>query len=223
MPYSGGSSTAAGVQYQNWFLALQFSYVFFEMDFAIYPEALKTRLIHVDDICVRRNNKLSFYNVKFRAPSKRLHWSPKNLFDEGVLTDFKLQHKLTPDSDLTFVSESGCYLFSEVFKRARNAIGMTDLETALNSEYAQEVWEQTKTYMNYNDLEMVGFAQKVQMKTIPLEEIQFLLKHRFDHVNHNGHEVSKVFYINAIDSSINKTFVNKDLLIRWLQDESIKI
>lgn len=39
MPYSGGSSTIAGANYQNWFLALQCAYAFFEKDFEILPEA----------------------------------------------------------------------------------------------------------------------------------------------------------------------------------------
>ena len=53
MPYSGGSATHSGIVYQDWYLALLMSYTFFEIDYIIYPEALKSNTTIVDDIKVK--------------------------------------------------------------------------------------------------------------------------------------------------------------------------
>jgi len=222
MPYSGGSSTTAGIEYQNWFLALQFSYAFFETNFDIYPEALKVNSVVIDDIAVKNKKQDIFYNIKFRSPSKHLHWEPAQLKSQGVFRDLKKQHEANPNSQIVLVSESGCYLFSEVFRRAENAINGIDIHEALDSDFTISQWEITKDILGYNDLELLSFARKVSVKTIPLEEIRYLIKHRFiNHIEENC--IEHFLFSKAVSSSSNKTFVNKLKLNNWFEIASIKL
>lgn len=222
MPYSGGSSTTTGIQYQNWFLALQFSYAFFETNFDIYPEALKVNSVIIDDIVVKSNKQDMFYNVKFRSPSKNLHWEPYSLKSQGVFRDLKKQHEANPNSKIVLVSESGCYLFSEVFRRAENAINGIDIHEALDSEFAINQWEITKDILDYDDLELLKFARKVDIKTIPLKEIIYLIKHRFIHYTQVKF-IEDFLFAKAVNSSSNKTFVNKLKLNNWFETAEIKL
>lgn len=222
MPYSGGSSTNSGVRYQNWFLALQFSYAFFEQDYQIYPEALRSVTIKVDDIVVKTKGKDFFYSSKFRSPSKNLHWFNGDLSSQEVLLDFKKQLIATPNATITLISESNCYLFSEVFKRARNAIGSIDIHKKLNNPFAIKAWEKAQETLGYDDFEMIEFARRVNIRAIPIEEIENLVKHRFMHVT-DQNLVSKLLFDKAVESSSYKTPVNKFTINNWFLEESISI
>ena len=50
MPYKGGSFTTTGIKCQNWFLALQVAYSFFECDRIIFPERFTDNINVIDDI-----------------------------------------------------------------------------------------------------------------------------------------------------------------------------
>lgn len=220
MPYSGGSAMQSGAAYQNWYLALLISYAFFEIDYVIYPEALKSCTTIVDDIKVKTRLGKTMYSVKFRSPSKKLHWELSNLDSQGVFSDFKKQHEADPECKIVLVSESNCYLFSEVFMRARNVELPCDIYTVLDSEYAIEQWEKTKIYLDYNDFQLINFAKKVEVKCIPLIEIKDLIKHRF--VNMGSHnEVKNLFYHKACECSSNKTKIDKTEINRWLDEDMI--
>ncbi|EKF54948.1 hypothetical protein I215_09516 [Galbibacter marinus] len=220
MPYSGGSSTQSGIAYQNWYLALLISHAFFEVDYVIYPEALKSDKTIVDDIKVKTRLGKIMHSVKFRSPSKKLHWEQSNLFSQGVFSDFKKQHEADPECTIVLVSENNCYLFSEVFMRARNAELPNDIYTVLVSEYAIEQWEMAKKYLGYDDFQLIAFAKKIEMKCIPLIEIKDLIKHRFINMGcHN--EVKNLFYHKAGECSSNKTKIDKTEINRWLDEDMI--
>lgn len=220
MPYSGGSSTNSGVYYQNWFLALQFSYAFFEQDYTIFPEALRTPSIIVDDIVVKSKDNHFFFSLKFRSPSKKHHWSHGDLCSQKILDDFQKQLDVNPSSHLTLISESNCYLFSEVFARARNAAGSYDIYEKLDTDYAIKEWESAKEYLKYDDFEMINFAKKVRIRTIPVEELKFLIKHRFSHVT-DQNLIPEFLFEKAVEASSNKTTVNKTTLNNWFQEKCI--
>lgn len=221
MPYSGGSSTNAGAEYQNWFLALLFSYAFFEKDYEIYPEALRGKSVIVDDILVKEATKKKFFSVKFRAPSNALHWSQSYLNSEDIFSDFKKQFEANEDDDLYLVSECSCYLFTEVFARARNSkMGGLDIEHVLSSKYAIDEWEKAKDHLKYDDTRMIEFARKVNSLTLPLKEIQYLVKHRFSQFS-NEKLVSYFLFSKAVETSALKTAVDKLRLNRWFAAEQI--
>ncbi|MCH3884514.1 hypothetical protein [Tenacibaculum aquimarinum] len=85
MPYSGGSSTASGVEYQNWFLALQVAYSFFEKDRVIFPEAFTDNTNIIDDIKIVQGKQTTYYNVKHRSPAESLHWNLAQLTSQNVV------------------------------------------------------------------------------------------------------------------------------------------
>jgi hypothetical protein len=220
MPYSGGSSIQSGAAYQNWYLALLISYAFFEIDYVIYPEALKSNRTIVDDIKIRTRLGKIMHSVKFRSPSKKLHWGQSDLASQGIFSDFKRQHEAVPECKIVLVSESNCYLFSEVFVRARNSELPSDIYTILDSEYAIDEWEKAKKYLGYNDFQLIAFAKNVEMKCLPLIEIKNLIKHRFFSMGRDN-EVKNLFYNKASESSSNKTKIDKTAISKWLDEEMI--
>lgn len=220
MPYSGGSSMQSGAAYQNWYLALLISYVFFEIDYIIYPEALKSNTTIVDDIKVTTRLGKTRYSAKFRSPSKNLHWGQPELASQGILSDFKKQHEADPDCKIVLVSESNCYLFSEVFTRARNSELPSDIYEVLDSEYAIEEWEKVKKHLGYNDFQLIAFAKKVEIKCLPLVEIKNLIKHRFNYTQRHN-DVKNLFFNKACECSSNKTRIDKTEISKWLDEEMI--
>lgn len=220
MPYSGGSSMQSGAAYQNWYLALLISYAFFEIDYVIYPEALKSNKTIVDDIKVKTRFGKTFYSAKFRSPSKKLHWEQSYLYSQGIFSDFKEQHESDSECTIVLVSESNCYLFSEVFMRARNAELPSDIYKVLDSEYAIDEWEKAKNYLNYDDFQLITFAKKVEIKCLPLIEIENLIKHRFINMGHHNH-IKSLFYNKAGKCSSNKTRIDKTEINRWLDEDMI--
>ncbi|WP_294670055.1 hypothetical protein [uncultured Fluviicola sp.] len=222
MPYSGGSSTTTGVEYQNWFLTLLFSYAFFEQDYHIYPEALRTSMIKVDDIVVKSKHGDFFYSLKFRSPSKNLHWSHSDLCSQDILLDFKQQLIATPKAKLVLISESNCYLFSEVFNRAINASGSQDIHEKLDNEFAVDVWEKAKHVLDFDDFQMIDFARRVTNRTLPIEDLKYLVRHRFMHVT-NHDLVAELLLSKALECSSNKRVVNKLVINNWLQERTIPI
>lgn len=222
MPYTGGSSTNAGVYYQNWFLALLYSYAYFEQDYIIFPEALRSSTVVIDDIVVKSKTKNYYYSSKFRSPSTNHHWAHSNLCSEGILNDFKEQLLLNPNAQITLISENGCYLFSEVFARAKNALGSFDIHEKLESKHAIKEWESAKTHLECDDFQMINFAKSVNIKVIPVEELKFLIKHRFRHVT-NENNVSALLFDKAVEASSLKTTVNKITINEWFLEHDIKI
>ncbi|MBD79034.1 MAG: hypothetical protein CL840_08955 [Crocinitomicaceae bacterium] len=219
MPHPGGSSTTAGVMYQNWFLALQLSYAFFEPSMDIFPEALRSKTVIVDDIAIRRGNQEIYNSVKYQAPGNVRHWSMGNLKSENILDDFKKQHEATPLAEIYLVSECGCYLFSEVFNRAKNATGQ-DIQEELGSKHAIRLWDEVKHALGYNDLKLIQFAKQVYCKTLPLEEIKYLIKHRFSHLV-KGTIIEDTLFSIAMEASSNKTLMNKQKLNDLFKQHSI--
>jgi len=221
MPYSGGSSTNAGILYQNWFLALQLSYAFFENNFDVFPEALRNKSVIVDDIAIKHRAKDVFYSLKFRSPATNLHWSPSTLNSQSIFRDFKKQHEANPQSKIFLVSECNCYLFSEVFMRARNALVPHDIPDVLVTDFAITQWESAKKYLGYNDFELIRFSKNVNIRVLPIQEIKTLVKHRFNtHTNHSG--IETFLFEKAVDCSSNKTYVNKLVLNNWFEEEGIE-
>jgi len=221
MPYSGGSAMQAGARYQNWYLALLISYAYFEPDFIIYPEALRSRTVIIDDINVKSRLGKTVYSAKFRSSSKKLHWDQSNLKSQGIFNEFKKQHLADPNCKMILVSESNCYLFSEVFKRARNADIPNQIYDFLDSDFAIEQWEQAKVNLGFDDFQLIKFAKKTEIRCLPEIEIENLLKHRFGHIgDHNA--VKNLFFNKASECSSNKTKINKQTIIQWFNEEMIE-
>ena len=221
MPYPGGSAMQSGAAYQNWYLALLISYAYLEPDFIIYPEALRSKTVVVDDINVKSRLGKTVYSAKFRSSSKRLHWDQSNLYSQGIFKEFKNQHSVDSSCKIVLVSESNCYLFSEVFMRARNAELPNQIYDVLQSDFAIEQWEEAKQYLGYNDFQLIEFAKKVEIRCLPLVEIQNLLKHRFVSVGHHN-AVKNLFFNKACESSSNKTKIDKKAIINWFYEEMIE-
>lgn len=220
MPYSGGSSTIAGTNYQNWFLALQCAYAFFEKDFEIFPEALRNDNVIIDDVRVKKRTSETYYSVKLSPPNNSLHWSVSALKSENIFRDFKKQFRKTPKAKLVLVSQSNCYLFAEVFRRGSNASGPADIDDNLNSKNCVELWEEVKEYLEFDDFEMIRFAQQVSIKTIPQDEIELLIKHRFLNISAQPSITSLLFQKSA-ECAPYKTKISKELINSWFLDENI--
>ncbi|PQJ78968.1 hypothetical protein [Polaribacter porphyrae] len=220
MPYSGGSSTHSGIAYQNWFLALQVAYSFFEANRIIYPEAFTTDISIIDDIKVIHNGQTTFFNVKYRSPASNLHWNQGDLKSQLLFKNLRHQHEANKKANIILVSESNCYLITEVFIRARNAMTPADLPLALESIKAIEEWEKAKLGLDYNDFQLLTFAKKVSMRSLPLFEIQNLIEHRFNPLG-NSKAVSKLFFAKSIECSSNKTMIEKKNINKWLLDDGI--
>ncbi len=218
MPHSGGSATNAGIYYQNWFLALQFSYAFFEKNYVIKPEALNK---FVDDIFIDHNSKEFYFSLKYRSPSKGLNWTLCNLKSENILIDFKKQFERNPLCEIYLVSESNCYLFSEVFVRARNALGQHDILENLKSKICIKEWIKVKEVLEFDDFQLIDFAKRVNILTIPNREIKYLVKHRFQHAS--NYKIDSFLFEKAVDCSSLKTRVTRNTLIDWFQEEGIEL
>jgi hypothetical protein len=221
MPYSGGSSTIAGGNYQNWFLALQCAYVFFERDMIVLPEAPKKDNF-IDDIKVILKSRTTYFNVKLSPPSSSLHWTLSNLNTENILEDFLNQFIQTPDATLYLVSQSNCYLISEVFRRASNAFGEQDIEHHLESKACIDLWNKTKNQLELNDYNMIQFARNVRIKTIPQEEIQLFIKHRFLNVSEQS-RIAELLLRKSSECAPYKTKISKELINSWFLEDDIKI
>jgi len=223
MPYHGGSAMHAGANYQNWFLTLQFSYAFFEPAYDIFPEILRTKSEIVDDICIKHKKEVTFYSLKYRPPSNNLHWNVSNLSKAKIFEEFKKQYEANPNCNIFLVSECNCYLFAEVFKRARNASSQHDIEKYLdNSKEAIKAWNEAKEKLNYNDIKLIQFAKKVGIKTLPIEEIEYLVKHRFSNIT-DEKRIEDLLFKKASTASSLKTHVNKFVLNTWFDENSIRL
>ena len=65
----------------------------------------------------------------------------------------------------------------------------------------------------------MGFAKRVEMRCIPLTEIQNLIKHRFTLFGY-GH-IKDIFFSRAIECSGRKTKIDKAEVNKWLMEEMI--
>lgn len=166
MPYTGGgSSTASGVEYQNWFLALQVAYSFFEKDRIIFPECFVDDFNVIDDIKVVQGRQSTFFNVKQNAPAEHLHWGISQLVSQKVVTHIRKQFEADTNAKIVFVSENNCYLITEVFSRVRNAMTPMDINQALQSNRCAFLWEEAKEAFGYNDFQLLALSRNVSMRS----------------------------------------------------------
>jgi len=222
MPYKGGSSTTTGIQYQNWFLALQVAYSFFERDRIIYPEAFTDDIDIIDDIKIVQGKLTTYFNVKHRSPAENLHWNQGQLISQNIVKHLKLQFEANRNSKIVFVSESNCYLITEVFRRASNARTPMDVDTALQTNKCISLWEQAKEAFKYDDFELLALAKNITMSSLPLYEIQKLIEHRFTAQANGQHKaISKLFFTKSMECSANKTRIDKEDINRWLIEDGI--
>lgn len=220
MSYPEGSATHIGVEYQSWFLALQIAYSFFEPDRIIYPEAFITDSSIIDDIKVVQNKITTFYNVKHISPAKSMHWNNGELVTHCVIKHIKQQYEADRKAKIVFVSQSDCYLVTEVFQRAINAITINDLDQVLASRRCIEIWESAKEVFDYDDYSLLGLAKNVSMRCLPLYEIKKLIEHRFVPLGHPK-EVANLFAIKSLECSGRKTRITKELINSWLLENGI--
>ncbi|TXD82113.1 hypothetical protein ESY86_15720 [Subsaximicrobium wynnwilliamsii] len=215
MAYPDGSATHIGVEYQCWFLALQISFSFFEPDRIIYPEAFITDVSIIDDIKVVENGVTTFYNVKHISPAKSMHWNISELVSNCVVKHIKQQYEVDRKAKIVFVSQSDCYLITEVFQRAVNAITVNDLDMVLASKRCIENWESAKEVFDYDDQTLLGLAQNVSMRCLPLYEIKKLIEHRFTTLGHHKN-LANLFVAKSLECSGRKTRITKGLINGWL-------
>ncbi|MAQ75552.1 MAG: hypothetical protein CL613_04365 [Aquimarina sp.] len=220
MPYSGGSSTASGVEYQNWFLALQVAYSFFEKDRVIFPEVFTDNTNIIDDIKIVQGKQSTYYNVKHRSPAESLHWNLAQLTSQNVVKHIKQQFEANPNANIVFVSESNCYLITEVFMRATNANSPMDIDMALESQRCIQLWEQAREAFDYDDFRLLALARKTTMRSVPLYEIKKLIEHRFITLG-NHMAVSDLFFTKCVQCSANKTRIDKENINLWLSENGI--
>lgn len=220
MSYPGGSSTASGVEYQNWFLALQVAYCFFEKDRIIFPECFIDDFNIIDDIKVLQGKQSTFFNVKQNAPAEHLHWGISQLVSQKVVAHIRNQFEADNKAKIVFVSESNCYLITEIFNRVRNALTPMDISQALQSERCAVLWEDAKEAFGYNDFELLALARNVSMRSLPLYEIKKLIEHRFVPLG-QPFAVANLFLAKSLECSKNKTRIEKIDINRWLAENDI--
>ena len=220
MSHPESSATNMGVEYQNWFLALQIAYSFFEPNRVIYPENFKTPIDIIDDIKVVENRQSTFYNIKQISSAKSLHWNNGALKKNCVIEHIKQQFEADTTANIVFVSQSNCYLFTEVFQRAVNALTIADLNKVLASDHCSESWESAKDEFNYDDARLLALARKVTMRCLPLYEIKKLIEHRFVPLGHHQ-IIGDIFFAKAVECSARKTRITKELINLWLEEKSI--
>jgi hypothetical protein len=222
MPYSGGSSTNAGINYQQSFLALQYSFLYFEPNMRVIAECRSGSNI-IDDIISSSKDNITFFNLKFRSPNKNLNWNLPDLKKENILIDFFDQHVMNPNSDIFLISESPCYLISEVFRRAETANGIADISDKLESDYAKKNWEDLKTILNeFDDFKLIAFAKKVKTLTLPISEIEYLIEHRFSHVS-DSKTIIDVLVKKAGENSVWSKEMKKEDVNGWFTEKNILI
>lgn len=222
MPYPGGSSTTSGIRYQNWFLAHQVAKSHFEANRVIYPEAFTDDINIIDDIKIVDGKKTKYFNVKFRSPAKNLHWGIGDLISQNVIKHIKQQFEVDSDAQILFVSESNCYLITEVFQRARNLPNTGDIYKVLESDWCIDLWEKTKEAFGYGDIELYNLATKVSMRSLPLYEIKQLIEHRFASYG-NGKSIAKLFFEKSTEYSSYKRRIRKADINRWLMEDGISL
>lgn len=220
MPYPGGSATTTGIRYQNWFLALQIAYSFFETNRIIYPEAFTDEVNIIDDIKIVHERQTTYFNIKHRSPANNLHWNQSQLNSQSIVKHFKDQHEADENAQIVFVSECNCYLFTEVFHRAKNARTPVDIEKALQSKRCIDFWYEAMDAFGYDDFKLLALAKKVKMRSIPLFEIKKLIEHRFTSLG-NHKAVANLFYEKGSGCSADKTRIDKEDINRWLIEDGI--
>lgn len=220
MSYLGGSATTTGIQYQNWFLALQVAFSFFETNRLILPEAFTDDVTVIDDIKIIQDRRATYFNVKYRSPAPNLHWNQSQLISQSIVKHFKEQHEKDENAQIVFVSESNCYLFTEVFHRAKNARSPAEIEMVLQSERCIELWYRAMEVFGYTDFQLLALARKVTMRSLPLFEIQKLIEHRFTALG-NHKAVAKLFFTKSIECSADKRRIDKEDINRWLVEDGI--
>lgn len=220
MPYPGGSATTTGINYQNWFLALQIAYSFFEQNRIIYPEAFTDDVPIIDDIKIVQNRQTTYYNVKHRSPADNLHWNQGQLNSQLIVKHVKQQFEADRKARIVFVSESNCYLITEVFRRTNNALTPLDLDQVLQSNKCIDLWEKARVAFNYNDFELLALSKNVTMRSLPLFELEKLIEHSFAALG-NQKAVAKLFFAKSIECSSKKRRIEKENINRWLIEDGI--
>ncbi len=231
MAKSGGSSTAAGVHFEAWFVAYKFADAFFNDDLTVTPQP-NTFLNHksnkvetpiIDDVLTNSHKGQDFFNLKFQAPGGK-EWSFSKLKNAGVLEDLKNQFLMSPESNLFLVSQSSCPIIAETLSRGAQCNTREELKLALKENDRLGEWDKLKEELQFTDEKMHSFSRKVDFQPIiSVKALEKNILRSFQDKVTNYKSVPNSLYQLAMTAEIHGKEISRKAIIQHLENDDIQI
>ena len=230
MPRKGGQATTYGIDYQAWYIAFKLVDVLLEENKILKPESNfftdivsgELRKTAVDDILFYSENDYNFINVKSHAPSG-VNWTVKKLISQGVFKQFKKQYEEDPNSNLVFVSQHSCTLFSEVFPRVSQLDSISELKSCLNSNKYSKDWQMSRNHLNFSEQEMIKFSNKISFELFNIETAKGLIKKVLKGHLTNYDRTPLCLFSFSIEAMKKSQTIQKKDIISFLENNDIHL
>ncbi|WP_373521461.1 NACHT domain-containing NTPase [Aquiflexum sp.] len=227
MPYAGGPANIAGVEYEQWFVALKFAESFFNPNIEVSAQARyipseepgkEETIASIDDVVVFNCNQPTFFTIKKNAPKDA--WTITSLISQGVLPALVAQFRKTPDSSLVLVSESNSRLIREDFLRIRKCNSEIEIKSELGGRFKE--WEKLIEYTGLEISQLIKFCKNCEIKVMTLDNIKEQIVVRFEGKVSHSKFVPELLFNFTFEKAIRSLRTKNKDITDYLADREVR-
>jgi broad-specificity NMP kinase len=229
MAERGGSSTIAGVEYEQWVFVYYMSELIFSNDdnCTITPQKVREKdplsqdlqkKVFVDDLVIDKDGETFYCTIKQHSPTAT--WNVSQLKSNGVISDIKKQFESNPNGKIRIISQSDSLIIREL-KRLKGFTTRNEIQEALGSTNLIKEWDELVNAFEFDQEKMLKLALNLDIFLLDSEVIEQTVSKLFSLKFNVPEWYMETLFAFSFSRSVSKLLTSRTMVLDYLSKKGI--